>query len=198
MNKIVLSLFDLTGAWSYPYKKDGYEVIQVDIQFGIDILTFKSPTKVHGILAAPPCTDFSVIGNCHWKRKDKDGSTEYSLKLIHKTLDIIEQTRPQWWCLENPIGRLPRLCPRLGMYNFIFHPYEYAGWCDHPEGEAYTKRTCLWGHFRLPEKKPIPPKFTIVSSGNRKHQNRLPSIEIQGQRSRTPQGFSKAFKEANP
>lgn len=38
--KIILSLFDLTGNWSRPYKENGYEVIQVDIQLGIDILNW--------------------------------------------------------------------------------------------------------------------------------------------------------------
>lgn len=37
---IIISLFDYTGNWSRPYRENGYEVIQVDIQHGTDILTW--------------------------------------------------------------------------------------------------------------------------------------------------------------
>lgn len=63
-DKIILSLFDLTGNWSKPYKDNGYKVIQVDLQLGIDILNWnykKIPKEqVYGILAACPCTDFAL------------------------------------------------------------------------------------------------------------------------------------------
>lgn len=62
--KIILSLFDLTGNWSKPYKDNGYKVIQIDLQLGMDILTwdYKQIPKedVYGILAACPCTDFAL------------------------------------------------------------------------------------------------------------------------------------------
>lgn len=32
MRKVILSLFDLTGNWSRPWKEKGYQVIQIDIQ----------------------------------------------------------------------------------------------------------------------------------------------------------------------
>jgi len=37
--KTILSLFDYTGNWSKPYRDNGYNVIQVDIKLGMDILT---------------------------------------------------------------------------------------------------------------------------------------------------------------
>jgi len=54
--KIILSLFDYSGTWSKPYKDNGFEVIQVDIKHGIDIMQwdYKSIEKdsVFGILKA--------------------------------------------------------------------------------------------------------------------------------------------------
>jgi len=72
----ILSLFDLTGNWSRPYKENGYKVIQVDLQMGIDILEwdYKSLAReeVYGVLAAVPCTDFAVSGARWFAAKDKD------------------------------------------------------------------------------------------------------------------------------
>ena len=82
MQKTILSLFDFTGNWSKPYLDNGYNVIQVDIKHGIDIMTwdYKSIPKksVYGILAAVPCTDYSVSGARWFAAKDEDGRTEKS------------------------------------------------------------------------------------------------------------------------
>ena len=63
-DKIILSLFDLTGNWSRPYKENGYKVIQIDLQLGTNIMIWdykKIPKEqVYGILSACPCTDFAV------------------------------------------------------------------------------------------------------------------------------------------
>ena len=64
-NKIILSLFDLTGIWSRPYKENGYKIIQVDLQLGIDILTwdYKKNTKRTSIwnFSSMPLHGFCVI-----------------------------------------------------------------------------------------------------------------------------------------
>lgn len=64
MKKIILSLFDFTGNWSKPWRENGYEVIQIDLQLGTDILTWDykkiDKKEVYGILAAVPCTDFAL------------------------------------------------------------------------------------------------------------------------------------------
>ena len=73
----VLSLFDFSGSWSAPYEQAGYTVIRVDIKAGIDLLTWNYKQiergQVVGILAAPPCTHFTVSGAQYWKAKDKIG-----------------------------------------------------------------------------------------------------------------------------
>jgi len=53
-DKIILDLCGGTGAWSKPYKDNGYNVRNITLP-EYDVRTFKSPNNVYGILAAPPC-----------------------------------------------------------------------------------------------------------------------------------------------
>ncbi len=198
MKKTILSLFDYSGRWSRPYKENGYEVFQVDIKLGIDILELQPEDlpfeSVYGILAAPPCTDFAGSGAQYWKAKDLDGRTEASLALVRKTLDFVDVYAPKFWALENPVGRLPTLVPRLGK-PWYFNPNEFAGWLEGEEAdrECYTKRTGLWGEFEVPVKKPLPVSpggSWIMRLGGKSERTK----EL---RSMTPLGFAYAFYEAN-
>jgi len=57
--KIILDLCGGTGSWSKPYKDAGYDVRLVTLPDG-DVTTYKLPDEpIYGILAAPPCTQFS-------------------------------------------------------------------------------------------------------------------------------------------
>ena len=89
-NKVIISLFDYTGNWSKPWKENGYEVIQIDIQRGQDILVWNykkiDKESVYGVLAAVPCTDFALSGAKHFAKKDKEGTTKKSKELVYKTL----------------------------------------------------------------------------------------------------------------
>lgn len=197
-NKTILSLFDYSGRWSSPYKEAGYDVYQVDIKLGLDILSLEPRDlpfdSVYGILAAPPCTDFAGSGAQYWKVKDADGRTEASLALIDKTLSLVEYYKPVFWALENPVGRLPTLRSVLGK-PWYFNPVEYSGWLEGEESdrECYTKRTGIWGIFNKPDKKPrevIKGCNPIMSLGGKSERTK----EL---RSMTPLGFSKAFFLAN-
>lgn len=89
----VLSLFDLTGSWSKPYRENGYNVMQVDIQLGIDLMNwnYRQYPRNHfaGILIAEPCTDFAVCGAKWFEEKDNDGTTYESMSLVYKSLAIV-------------------------------------------------------------------------------------------------------------
>jgi hypothetical protein len=192
MTKVILSLYDYSGAWSAPYRDAGYHVIQVDLKLGIDIFNFEYTNidAVHGILSAPPCTDFSVSGAQYWKRKDADGTTQRSLRLIDKTLEIVNYFEPKWWALENPVGRLPKLRPQLGKAKLIFQPHWY--------GDPWTKRTCLWGEFNidLPRNEVEPVRYCKQGSWTQLLGGK--SERTKELRSMTPPGFAKAFFQANP
>lgn len=208
-NKVILSLFDHSGIWSQPYKEAGYTVYRADIQDGIDIFEVMADVmrqkaeaeqegyqlRVYGILAAPPCTDFAVSGAHAWKRKenqpaDYDGSrtvefdntVEHSTGMVLATLEIIAQLKPEFWCIENPVGRISKLVPELGQPKY-FQPCDY--------GDPYTKRTGLYGKFNMPRIiEPALPLFgSMITS-------RLGSTQ-KNKRSMTPAGFARAFFEAN-
>ena len=130
------------------------------------------------------------------------------MQLVKRCLEIIWQqqyelpyehsksTTLKFWALENPRGFLRYF---LGNPPLEFSPYEY--------GDNYKKRTHIWGNFNIPTKTPIEcskEKFdkTLLQD--------LPEFpegfvynpgcgldKRQVRRSITPQGFVRAFFEAN-
>jgi hypothetical protein len=197
MAETILSLFDFSGEWSAPYLRAGYEVIRVDIKLGTDILNWDGwrGRRFHGVLAAPPCTDFSSSGARWWAGKDASGETEASIRLVLRTMEIIHSVKPAWWALENPVGRIGSLVPMIGPVRMRFHPCHY--------GDPHTKLTCLWGDFNtnLP-RTDVEPVLYTTSKGKRgsyywaKFGGK--SERTKAARSQTPAGFSRAFFEANP
>ena len=156
----ILSLFDYSGNWALPYAENGHNVILWDIKHTTDLFQYFSNVNdactdyfyehifdnfesVDGILAAPPCTDFAVSGAQYWKQKDENGQTKKSLELVYQVLRIVDLCQPQFWAMENPVGRLTKLIPYLGK-PWYFQPYWY--------GDPYSKKTGLWGNFNKPEK----------------------------------------------
>ncbi len=189
-NKTILSLCDYSGNWSEPYREAGYNVIQVDLKRGDDIRMLKYPGKVHGILAAPPCTHFAGSGARWWKQKGNEAIIE-GMALIDACLRLVAVCEPTWWVLENPVGRLKDY---IGPYKHIFNPNEYAGWADNPDLEAYTKKTCLWGNFNIPVENSLPPVLGSMLWKNYGGK----SERTKAARSVTPTGFARAFFKANP
>lgn len=196
---IIISLFDYTGNWSKPWRENGYDVIQIDIQKGIDILSwnYKEINKddVYGILASCPCTDFALSGAKHFARKDKDGSTEKSKSLVYKTLEIIEYFKPQFWVIENPMSRIHKLVPGLGEIKYKFNPCDFAGYLEYDQDkERYNKMTWLWGNFKNPVKRRLEP---LVKESPIFTRYGGKSLKTKNARSVTPLGFAIAFYEAN-
>jgi len=195
-DRTILSLCDLTGTWSQPYVDAGYNVVRFDIQRDAseDIRMLEYPGKVHGIIAQPPCTQFAVSGARWWAQKAID-NPDYltdALALVDACMRLVVTTQPQWWVLENPVGRLRNW---IGPHVMTYQPHEYAMLADEPDVESYTKRTCLWGNFTSPAQAPHPQGADI-------HKGKMhllpPSAERANLRSATPQGFARAFFNANP
>lgn len=189
----ILSLCDYSGNWSQPYRDAGYEVVQVDIQHGQDVrMLRKIDGYVHGILCAPPCTHFSRAGAHLWAGKGEAAILE-GLAVVDACLRAVAIYRPTWWALENPIGRLKDY---LGEPAWKFDP------CDF--GDAFTKRTWLWGNFTPPgglfapaSCQPVEPVF--ATNGKPGSRDRTTMLGSRGRvaRSTTPAGFARAFFEAN-
>lgn len=176
----ILSLCDFTGTWSQPYRDAGYDVVQVDIKHGQDVRLFEAlPHPVRGVLAAPPCTHLASSGARWWADKGEQALFE-ALAVVDACMRVIAVHRPQWWVLENPVGRLTKY---LGEPRMAFDPADY--------GDPYTKRTLLWGHFTPPRMRRVEPV-----EGSRMHKL-PPSANRAALRSVTPTGFARAFFEAN-
>lgn len=178
---LILDLCGGTGSWSQPYREAGYCVEVVDLRDGHDVrLLRRMRAGVHGILAAPDCTDLAGSGARWWAEKG-DGALVRALSLVDACVRIAWVQQPVWWALENPVGRLSWF---LGPPQMAFDPADY--------GDPYTKRTLLWGRFAAPRMRPVP-----ATEGSKMH--RLPpSPERKALRSVTPPGFARAFFEANP
>lgn len=182
--KIILDLCGGTGAWSKPYKGAGYDVKLITLP-GHDVRTYTPPENVYGILAAPPCTHFTVSGAQYWKAKDADGRTFDDCAIAAACLMIIARSQPKFWAIENPVGRMRKL---LGQPDFKFDPFDF--------GDPYTKRTYLWGSFNKPAKSPVEP-IRSSSQGSWLQNLGGNSAKTKELRSMTPQGFAKAFYKAN-
>lgn len=202
-DKIIISLFDFSGNWSLPYREAGYEIIQIDSKLGTDIFDFNYKaipvSKVHGILAAPPCTDFSKAGAVFWKNKDRSGQTAKSIRLVMKALEIIHYFNPTFWALENPPGRLERLIRELTIKRLMsYQPYEF--------GAPYSKKTILYGNFNpflvqsfvSPLVKTAKSQMSIDNYQIHHCGNTVPRNKRSEFRSITPVEFAKAFYQANP
>lgn len=222
MGKLILSLFDHSGNWPRPYCEAGYTVILADLKHGIDVMKIDTHWldklvarhgKCHGVLMAPPCTDFAGSGAQYWAAKDADGRTRKSVALVRHSLDIASYLQPQWWALENPVGRLNTLIPLLADFGPVyFHPWEFGGWLaagekSHPHElipprDAYPKKTGLWGACNFPQKCPVPYRCRISSNGDLYSEIHMgtggKSERTKEIRSITPMGFARAFFYANP
>lgn len=180
---VILSLCDYTGNWSKPWNDNGFDVIQIDIQLGQDVVLLPYLNKdIFGILAAPPCTHFARSGAQYWDKKG-DGALREGLSIVDACLRCVAIYKPAFWALENPIGRLKDY---LGDSSFRFDP------CDF--GDPWTKRTWLWGDF-------VPP-LPLFAPNARQVEPTLGDITTKGsptknRRSATPPGFAQAFYEAN-
>lgn len=218
-NKIILDLCGGTGSWSKPYKEAGYDVRTLTLP-DFDVTTWKEKSdfvdllhsnKVYGILAAPPCTMFSIARNDKTARNPRD--MRKGIEIVQSCLDIIHEClySPyhvqtnflKFWALENPAsGYLKRF---LGYPPFIFDPSEF--------GDKHTKKTALWGMFNEPHKttkaivlrgdennyvksveKYFEEKKYLIPEGYREKTGLSMRTVV---RSITPQGFAEAFFKAN-
>ena len=177
-DKIILDLCGGTGAWSKPYANAGYDVRNITLP-DYDIMEYTPPTTVYGILAACPC---EIIGNASahlWGKRDSD-LIALHCAFVTRTLLIVIRTKPKFWVIENPPGKMKLL---LGQYQYKLQPYEF--------GDDYSKLTYLWGNFVPPMKK--------YTDSHSKQTNYIEGINVNREvlRAITPFGFAKAFFEAN-
>lgn len=217
-NKIILDLCGGTGSWSKPYKDAGYDVRVITLpEYDITNcfianhhLSFPKLTgpdgerpslridihQIYGILAAPPCTEFSVA------KGNRPRNFEGGLRVVEACFKIIWNVRIQgplkFWALENPRGLLRQF---LGIPLFTFEQWKF--------GALVYKPTDLWGYFNKPTPTvKIPPAELSASLGNGRHHKYMSDpkcpheyinmhLDRAAIRAITPPGFAKAFYKAN-
>lgn len=216
-HRVIVSLCDYSGRWPSEYIKAGYTVAQFDLKHGDDCTNVERTmrgimvalyeaqaaagtegARVVGVLAAPVCTDFSVSGAQYWAQKDADGTTARSLALVDGCMAIIEACNPDWWALENPVGRLKALRPDLPFIGW-FQPHNYAELDPVPADSQYTKKTGLWGTINMPNQtyyNMAPIRHCAQGSWLQKLGGK--SERTKELRSMTPLGFARAFAAVNP
>jgi len=192
--KIILDLCGGTGAWSKPYKDAGYDVRVITLPEQ-NIIDYIPPAAVYGVLAAPPCTEFSLARNRYNEIKPRNFVK--GMIPVNACIRIVYQTNPYFFALENPVGMLSNF---LGKAKYTFHPWWF--------GDPYSKFTALWGYFNLPQRKYSKIEEVVTDEETIKklkdNIRRLPSISefpsgTQAERRAiTPAGFAQAFFEANP
>lgn len=206
---VLISLFDYTGNASRPYRENGWKVTQIDIQHGIDVMEWNyirwyqdqeyyGTYPEIGIIAMIPCTDYALSGAKHFKRKDADGTTEQSQMLVTRVKEIIDffdnMRVLKFWQIEQPMSRIHKLNSWMGSPRLKFNPCDFAGYDPIPENSRYNKMTWIWGNFRVPEKKYIPPHEKDYP-GFKKLGGK--SLATKNARSITPLGFAYAFYQSN-
>lgn len=197
--RLVLDLCGGTGAWSKPYADHGFDVEVITLPQS-DIREFyvtrEMRNRVYGVLAAPPCTHFSIGRQGANTGRDLRGAME----LVNECLRIVAECQYHgyklvFWALENPTAYLRWF---LGKPAMSFSPEEF--------GADYRKPTDLWGNFntnlrrfpgvvrpprfedrRMDDLPPAPPEY-VKPAGIR-----METV----QRSITPPGFARAFFDAN-
>ena len=146
-----LELFAGSRSIGKAAKNLSFDVYSSDIeQFGgidyvVDILNFdptKIPFKPDIIWASCPCTAFSVaaIGKNWTKDGDnyipKNPRAEFGLKLVQKTLEIINYFKPTYFFIENPRGMLRKMPIMQGI------PRQSVTYCQY--GDTRMKPTDIW------------------------------------------------------
>tara|TARA_Y100000593_G_C4172324_1_gene267662 strand:+ start:42 stop:668 length:627 start_codon:yes stop_codon:yes gene_type:complete len=115
-----LELFAGSRSFGKVAEKFGYEVLSVDINpfenidYITDILDFdysKVDFKPKIIWSSPPCTYFSVASIGHHWNEDNTPKTEEAIlgmRILNKTLEIIDYYKPKYFFIENPVGKMRR------------------------------------------------------------------------------------------
>ena len=181
--KIVLDLCGGTGAWSRPYADAGYDVRLVTLPEQ-DVKHYRPPDNVYGILAAPPCTEFSLA------KGGKPRDFRSAMRIVWACIEIIWACRLEneltFWCLENPRGFLRQFLgkPPLTVEYWWF-------------GDNMQKPTDLWGYYNPPQPKYTEPPGLLQQCDKIKEIRAVQNLSRAAVRAITPPGFAAAFFKAN-
>ena len=123
-----VELFSGSGTVSRTFRSHGWEMEEVDILGGKDVMTWEPTEKYDFLWASPPCQDYSNFSGR--ARATKYGSIwEADRTLWLRTLDLVSKIRPRFWVLENV---------KMAQWLWGRAPYHYGGFF-------------LWGYYPVPQ-----------------------------------------------
>lgn len=128
------------GGASQAMLDHGWDVMRIDNN---PILSGVDKTIIHDILkvpdfdpcetldlmwASPPCLEFSLAYNSPQAKAGRNKEHyEPDMSLIYKCIEIINQSRPKFWVLENVVGSTKFINPILGPPRQIIGSYVLWG-----------------------------------------------------------------------
>ena len=133
-----------TGSVGEPFRRNGWEVVDVDwngkygAEVQCDILKWDYKAAFpqghrDAIWCSPDCTQYSRARTTARKPRDLEGAD----KLVAKCREIIDYFQPSVWFIENPgTGLLKTRTVVAGL------PYVRVDYCMY--GAPYRKRTRIW------------------------------------------------------
>ena len=153
MKKIqILELFSGYASWSNPFIQDNQDIITLDYDCKFkpticqDILKWnykESNLKPDVIFASPDCTYFSKARASLGYPEDK---IQWTKSLWEKTYEIISYFNPEYYLIENPIGKARKYYPNYHSIDYCMYGYIIYG--------AYIKKpTDLWTNIEIPFKR---------------------------------------------
>lgn len=135
----------ITPHWSRPYREAGWEVTQIDILLGQDILQwdYQQFDRLHfsGILPLSPArlTLYQVQDGGHKKTATAQRTYWTRLRAEHLKL-LTTQPGLKFWVIENLIGRIASRVPELKNTGLLTLTCRI--------GDPYTKRQSYMPHYR--------------------------------------------------
>jgi len=157
-----LELFSGTKSFSKVAKSFGHSTFTIDNELSLepdlctDILYLDVEEKYDIVWASPPCQGFSVaaIGR-NWNKDGtpKTPTAEMAMRLVRKTLNLIDDIKPKYWFIENPRGMLRKmewLDEWVRSHSGVRHTVSY---CQY--GDTRQKPTDIWTNYTSWKPKPL-------------------------------------------
>jgi len=163
----VLELFAGTRSIGKAFERKGHQVYSVEwnksfenisLYADIGTLTAKDIIKLckgvpDVIWASPDCSTYSIAAISHHRKKEESGNlapvSEYAKfcdKVNKHVLDLINELKPKYYFIENPVGGMRKMDFMKGLYRYTVTYCQY--------GDKRMKPTDIWTNHPNPQFKP--------------------------------------------
>ena len=159
-----IELFSGTKSFSKVAEELGCSTCTVDLDPELEpdyvqnILKVKKIKKYDVVWTSPPCEAFSVaaIGK-NWHKDTKEPTSDRAalgLKVLDKTIQLIAESKPKIWFLENPRGMMRIVIDKVFEKYKIKKYYRHTvAYCQY--GDTRQKPTDIWTNLENWKSKPV-------------------------------------------